>query len=72
MTTLIFLAAAATAEIEVTELREPSPYVVVQAYLKAPEMTERETAAWQVLGAVLLQGTIEYTPQTIRKFGSRS
>ena len=72
MTTLLLLAAAATAEIKVTELREPSPFVVVQAYLKAPEMTERETAAWQVLGKVLLQGTIEYSSNTIRKFGSQA
>ena len=72
MTALLLLAIGATAKIEVLELREPSPYVVVQAYLKAPEMTERETAAWQVLGKLLLEGTIEHTPQTIREYGSQA
>lgn len=69
---LLALNLATAAEIEVIELLEPGPYVVVQAYLKAPEMTERETAAWQVLGKLLLEGTIEYTPQTIREYGSQA
>jgi hypothetical protein len=35
-------------------------------------MGEREAAAWQVLGRVLLEGTIEYTPQTLRDYGSQA
>ena len=63
---------ATTAPIRVLEMVEDSPYFVVQAYIKAPDMTEREAAAWQVLGRVLLQGTVEYTPQVIRDYGSQA
>lgn len=66
------LAFAAT-EVRVIELPEPAPHIVVQAYVKAPKkMGEREAAAWQVLGRVLLEGTIEYTPQTLRDYGSQA
>jgi hypothetical protein len=64
---------AVQSEVRVLEVVEDSPYIVVQAYVKAPEkMTEREAAAWQVLGRVLLEGTIEYTPQVLRDYGSQA
>ncbi len=64
---------AAVAPVRVLEMVEAGPYVVVQAYVKSPaKMGERESAAWQVLGRVLLQGTIEYTPQTLRDYGSQA
>jgi predicted Zn-dependent peptidase len=69
----IALLATANAPVRVLEMLEDSPYVVVQTYIKAPaKMGERETAAWQVLGRVLLEGTIEYTPQTLRDYGSQA
>ena len=67
------LLSAANAPVRVLEMVEPGPLVVVQASLKAPEnMTEREAAAWQVLGRVLLQGTVEYTPQVLRNYGGQA
>lgn len=59
-------------ELKVYELVEDSPYVIVQAYIKAPEMSARESAAWQVLGHALLQGTQQFTPQSLRRYGSQA
>ncbi len=69
---LLLLATQQESPWRVLELVEPSPLVVVQANIKAPKMTEREAAAWQVLGRVLLEGTIEYTPQKLRDYGSQA
>jgi predicted Zn-dependent peptidase len=67
------LITTANAPVRVLELVEPGQLVVVQAYLKAPEnMTEREAASWQVLGRVLLLGTVEYTPEVLRNYGGQA
>lgn len=69
---ILLLASQQTVPVRVLELVEDSQLVVVQAHIKAPKMTEREAAAWQVLGRVFLEGTIEYTPQTLRDYGSQA
>ena len=70
----LLLVAQQQSQVRVLELVEPqSPTVVVQTYIKAPQnMTDRESAAWQVLGRVLLEGTIEYTPEKLREYGSQA
>ncbi len=73
MIAALALFAATSMPVRVLEMVEDSPYIVVQTYIKAPaKMGERETAAWHVLGRVLLEGTIEYTPQTLRDYGSQA
>ena len=74
MITALLLAVSAQSQqgFKVLELIEDSPYVVVQAYLKAPEMSARESASWQILGRVLLQGTEQFTPQSLRRYASQA
>ena len=59
-------------QFEVLEMPEQSQYVVVQAYVKAPEMSAREAAAWQVLGNTLLKGTSQFTAQSLRQYGAQA
>ncbi|HXH61576.1 MAG TPA: hypothetical protein VNI20_09475 [Fimbriimonadaceae bacterium] len=71
---LVAAVAMQDSPVRVLELVEPSaPYIVVQANIKAPaQMSAREATAWQVLGRLLLLGTVEYTPFTIRDYGSQA
>lgn len=57
---------------KVFELIEPSETVVIQAYVKAPELTARDRAAWFVLGRSLLKGTWDFTAQKLRDYGSQA
>lgn len=72
ITSALLLIAAQAAPVKVIEVIEPSQFVVVQAFVKAPASTERVAASWQVLGRVLLMGTEGYTGSTIREYGSQA
>lgn len=66
----LLIAAAAPTVVEVPD--PGSSVVLVQTYVAAGKLGDRDTAAWRVIGETLFEGTEDFTRDRILAFGSQA